>query len=121
LYRPSASWELLNTGNCGSPIETDAGWLVLTHGVGPMRSYAIGAILLDLNNPERVIGHLTEPLLEPDESERDGYVPNVLYTCGAMVQNDWLVMPYGFSDSGVAVAKIQLSQLLAALLAGGPC
>ncbi len=97
LYRPQAPWELLNTGNCGSPIETEAGWLVLTHGVGPMRTYAIGALLLDLDNPERIIGHLPEPLMEPDESERDGYVPNVLYTCGAIAHGEWLIMPYGFS------------------------
>jgi predicted GH43/DUF377 family glycosyl hydrolase len=117
LYHPQAYWELLQIGNCGSPIETDAGWLVLTHGVGPMRRYAIGALLLDLEDPRRVIGRLPTPLLEPEEDERDGYVPNVVYTCGALVHAEQLIMPYGFSDSGVKVAQVRLSDLLAALLA----
>jgi predicted GH43/DUF377 family glycosyl hydrolase len=118
LYRPQNPWELLQLGNCGSPIETEAGWLVLTHGVGPMRRYAIGAILLDLHDPRRVIGHLPRPLLEPDESEREGYVPNVLYTCGALVHADQLIVPYGFSDAGIAVAQLALSDLLEALRFG---
>ena len=84
LPLPSRPWELIQTGNCGSPVETDAGWLVLTHGVGPMREYAIGALLLDLEDPSRVLGALREPLLVPAEDERDGYVPNVVYSCGAM-------------------------------------
>jgi predicted GH43/DUF377 family glycosyl hydrolase len=116
LYRPQHPWELLQIGNCGSPIETDAGWLVLTHGVGPMRRYAIGALLLDLDDPQRVLGHLREPLIEPDADEREGYVPNVVYTCGAIVHADQLVVPYGFSDSGVAVARVALSELVEALL-----
>jgi predicted GH43/DUF377 family glycosyl hydrolase len=116
LYRPQSPWELLQIGNCGSPIETAAGWLVLTHGVGPMRRYAIGALLLDLEDPRRVLGFLSKPLLEPDESEREGYVPNVLYTCGALVHGDQLIIPYGFSDAGVAVAQLALSELLEALL-----
>jgi predicted GH43/DUF377 family glycosyl hydrolase len=116
LYRPQAPWELLQVGNCGSPIETDAGWLVLTHGVGPMRRYCMGALLLDIGNPGRVIGHLKEPLLEPDESEREGYVPNVLYSCGAIVHAGQLIVPYGFSDYGVAIARLPLSRLLEALL-----
>jgi predicted GH43/DUF377 family glycosyl hydrolase len=116
LYRPQHPWELLQVGNCGSPIETPAGWLVLTHGVGPMRRYAIGALLLDLENPARVIGHLSAPLIEPDESEREGYVPNVLYTCGALVHGGELVMPYGFSDSGVAFAHVPMADLLRTLL-----
>jgi predicted GH43/DUF377 family glycosyl hydrolase len=116
LYRPQHAWELLQIGNCGSPIETEAGWLVLTHGVGPMRRYAIGALLLDLNDPRRVIGHLPEPFLEPDEDEREGYVPNVVYTCGAIVHAKQLVVPYGFSDAGIAVAHVALSDLLEALL-----
>ena len=103
LYRPQHPWELLQIGNCGSPIETEAGWLVLTHGVGPMRRYTIGALLLDLDDPQRVIGHLREPLIEPDEDEREGYVPNVVYTCGAIVHGERLVVPYGFSDAGIAV------------------
>ena len=115
LSRPEHPWELLQIGNCGSPLETDAGWLVLTHGVGPMRRYAIGAMLLDLNEPEKVLGHLRLPLMEPDESERNGYVPNVLYTCGAIVHAGQLVVPYGFSDAGIAVAQLSLSDLLGAL------
>jgi predicted GH43/DUF377 family glycosyl hydrolase len=119
LYRPRHPWELLHIGNCGSPIETRAGWLVLTHGVGPMRRYAIGAMLLDLENPARVIGHLPTPLIEPDETEREGYVPNVVYTCGAIVHAEELVVPYGFSDSGVAIARVRLADLLEALLESG--
>jgi len=115
LYRPQHPWELLQIGNCGSPIETTAGWLVLTHGVGPMRRYAIGAILLELENPARVIAHLSVPLIEPDESEREGYVPNVVYTCGAMVHGGELVIPYGFSDAGIAIAQLPLEDLLGAL------
>ena len=117
LYRPQHAWELLQIGNCGSPIETEAGWLVLTHGVGPMRRYAIGALLLDLADPRHVIGHLPEPFIEPDEDEREGYVPNVVYTCGAIVHGKQLVVPYGFSDAGVAVAHVALSDLLEALSA----
>jgi predicted GH43/DUF377 family glycosyl hydrolase len=116
LYRPQSPWELLQIGNCGSPIETEHGWLVLTHGVGPMRRYAIGAVLLDLHDPRRVIGYLSSPLLEPDESEREGYVPNVVYTCGAIVHADKLIVPYGFSDAGIGIAQIGLSELLEALL-----
>jgi predicted GH43/DUF377 family glycosyl hydrolase len=116
LYRPQHAWELLQIGNCGSPIETDAGWLVLTHGVGPMRRYTIGAMLLDLADPRRVIAHLPEPFLEPAEDEREGYVPNVVYTCGAIVHGEQLVVPYGFSDAGIAVAQLPLADLLEALL-----
>ena len=116
LYRPQHPWELLQVGNCGSPIETPAGWLVLTHGVGPMRRYAIGAMLLDLEDPGRVIAHLSAPLIEPDESEREGYVPNVVYTCGAVVHEGELVVPYGFSDSGIAIAQVSMADLLDALL-----
>jgi predicted GH43/DUF377 family glycosyl hydrolase len=115
LYRPSAPWELLQIGNCGSPLETEAGWLVLTHGVGPMRTYALGAILLDLEDPGRVIGRLREPLLTPDASEREGYVPNVVYTCGGIIHADQLVIPYGFSDAGVGLARCALPELLAEL------
>ena len=116
LYRPQQPWELLQIGNCGAPIETESGWLVLTHGVGPMRRYAIGALLLDLQDPRHVIGWLSEPLIEPDESEREGYVPNVVYTCGAIVHAGHLVIPYGFSDAGIAVARLELADLLDALL-----
>jgi predicted GH43/DUF377 family glycosyl hydrolase len=112
VHRPTRPWELIQIGNCGSPVETDAGWLVLTHGVGPMRTYAIGAMLLDLADPTRVIGELAEPLLTPTETERDGYVPNVVYTCGALAHGDRLVVPYGCADSAIGVAVIDLPRLL---------
>jgi len=115
LHRPSRSWELLQIGNCGSPIETPAGWLVITHGVGPMRQYVIGALLLDLDDPRRVIGQLREPLLMPEGMEREGYVPNVLYSCGAMLHGNDLVLPYGLSDAAVGVAIISVADLLAEL------
>ena len=92
-------------GNCGSPLETPEGWLVLTHGVGPMRTYGIGAILLDLDDPRRVIGNLPYPFLVANEDEREGYVPNVVYSCGALVHGQTLVLPYGFSDSAVGFAE----------------
>jgi predicted GH43/DUF377 family glycosyl hydrolase len=120
LYQPSNPWELLVTGNCGSPLETEAGWLVLTHGAGPMRQYALGALLLDLEDPSKIIGRLREPFLVPDESEREGYVPNVVYTCGGLLHGDQLLLPYGFSDSGVAVATIPVRELLAELRSKGP-
>ncbi len=109
---PERPWELMNIGNCGSPLETEAGWLVITHGVGPMRQYSLGAILLDRYEPHRVIGHLREPLLTPDESERDGYVPNVVYSCGSMIHKGLLVLPYGFSDVGTRIALVPLAELL---------
>lgn len=120
LYRPQHPWELLQIGNCGAPIETEAGWLVLTHGVGAMRRYTIGALLLDLDDPTKVIGHLSEPLIEPDEREREGYVPNVVYTCGSIVHGGQLVIPYGFSDSGIAIAHVALGDLVDMLLRSGP-
>ena len=116
LCTPDRAWELIQIGNCGSPIETEAGWLVLTHGVGPMRRYAIGAMLLDLQNPSRVISHLPEPLMVPEPDEREGYVPNVLYSCGSMIHLDHLILPYGFSDAGIKIAQIQLPDLLDLLL-----
>jgi predicted GH43/DUF377 family glycosyl hydrolase len=115
LHRPRHPWELLQIGNCGSPIETEAGWLVITHGVGPMRRYAIGALLLDLDDPRRVIGELREPLLAPEATEREGYVPNVVYSCGALVHRGNLVLPYGLSDAAIGVAVISLPELLAEL------
>jgi len=111
LHRPHRPWELLQIGNCGSPIETAEGWLVVTHGVGPMRRYTIGALLLDLDDPRRVIGRLREPLLAPEGDEREGYVPNVVYSCGAMVNGNDLVLPYGLSDAAVGVAIIPLDGL----------
>ncbi len=115
LHRPARSWELLQIGNCGSPLETPAGWLVITHGVGPMRRYVLGALLLDLDDPRRVIGQLREPLLAPEGMEREGYVPNVVYSCGAMMNGDDLVLPYGLSDAAVGIAVISVPELLAEL------
>jgi predicted GH43/DUF377 family glycosyl hydrolase len=112
VQAPARPWELIQLGNCGSPIETAAGWLVFTHGVGPMREYAIGAILLDLDEPEHLIAALPEPLLIADESEREGYVPNVIYSCGSMLHGATVVLPYGCSDSSVRIATVNLSQLL---------
>lgn len=111
--QPIEAWETLQLGNCGPPIETDAGWLVLTHGVGPMRTYSIGAILLDLDDPTRVIGRLRRPLLTPSSDEQNGYVPNVVYSCGALVHADTLVIPYGICDSAIGVATVPLQALLA--------
>ena len=118
VQAPARPWELIQLGNCGSPIETPAGWLVFTHGVGPMREYAIGAVLLDLDEPERLVGALPEPLLVADESEREGYVPNVVYSCGAMVYGETVVLPYGCSDSSVRVAIVDLGALLDRLRPG---
>ena len=115
LCRPQMPWEFMQIGNCGSPIETDEGWLLLTHGVGPMRQYAIGAMLLDLDDPTRVIGHLSQPLLMPTEQERDGYVPNVVYSCGAMVHAGRLYIPYAMSDLATSFASVELDSLLARL------
>ena len=117
IQTPVRPWELTQLGNCGSPIETPAGWLVFTHGVGPMREYGIGAILLDPAEPDRLMGALAEPLLVAAESERTGYVPNVVYSCGAMLHNGKIVLPYGCSDSSVRIAIIDLSQLLERLMA----
>ena len=113
LQQPVGTWELLQTGNCGSPVETCDGWLVITHGVGPMREYALGALLLDLDDPTRVIGRLSEPLLAPTEDERDGYVPNVVYSCGSLAFGEVLLLPYGVSDSSVRFAFVDLPALLA--------
>ena len=113
LLKPSFPWELVQIGNCGSPIETEAGWLVLSHGVGPMRKYCIGAFLLDLEDPSKVIGRLREPLLKPDPNEREGYVPNVVYTCGALVHNGELIIPYGLADHATGFATVPLAEVLA--------
>lgn len=115
LRRPTEAWEAVKIGNCGSPIETAAGWLVLTHGVGPMRRYCIGALLLDLEDPSIVLGHLATPLIEPDEPLRNGYVPNVVYTCGGMLHNGRLILPYGLSDTSTTISTVDLAALLAAL------
>jgi predicted GH43/DUF377 family glycosyl hydrolase len=115
LLTPAQPWEFIKIGNCGSPIETEAGWLVLSHGVGPMRKYCLGAFLLDLKDPSRVIGRLREPLLSPNESEREGYVPNVVYTCGALLHGRELVIPYAMSDSASSFATVALDELLDAM------
>ena len=112
IQMPSRPWELIQLGNCGSPIETEAGWLVLTHGVGPLRRYAIGAILLERDDPSRLIGRLEEPLLAPADEEREGYVPNVVYSCGSMLHGGQLVLPYGFADQGIGVLTVALGDLL---------
>ena len=115
ILKPVFPWELVQLGNCGSPIETDAGWLVLSHGVGPMRKYCIGAFLLDREDPSQVIGRLREPLLKPNQKEREGYVPNVVYTCGALVHNGELIIPYGLADHATGFATVPLEEVLAAM------
>ena len=115
LLKPAFPWELVQLGNCGSPIETDAGWLVLSHGIGPMRQYSIGAFLLDRDDPSKVIGRLREPLLKPNQNEREGYVPNVVYTCGALVHNGELIIPYGLADHATGFATVPLAEVLAAM------
>ncbi len=117
IQRPGHPWECVKIGNCGSPIETKAGWLVITHGVGPMRKYCIGAMLLDLEDPSKVIGHLAEPLLKPEGNEREGYVPNVVYSCGAMIHQGRLILPYGLSDSAATIVTLDLDEVLTALKA----
>ncbi len=116
LQEPHEPWEFVKLGNCGSPIETEAGWLVLTHGVGPMRKYCIGATLLDLHDPTKIIGRLKEPLLGPDGNQREGYVPNVVYSCGSLVHNGQLILPYGISDTDSSIVRIELNELLAGLI-----
>ena len=119
LQRPHEPWEIVQLGNCGSPLETPAGWLVLTHGVGPIRGYSIGAILLDLDDPRKVIGRLHQPLLTPAAAERNGYVPNVVYSCGGLLHGNTLVLPYGSSDVAIRIALINLDELLRRLQGTG--
>ena len=116
LMRPAEIWESVKVGNCGSPIETAAGWLVITHGVGPMRKYCIGAVLLDLEDPTKVIGRLTEPIICPEGHEREGYVPNVVYSCGSLIHNDTLILPYAMSDKFTVIASVKLEEILASLV-----
>lgn len=115
IERPKYSWEFVQIGNCGSPIETEAGWLVITHGVGPMRRYCLGACLLKLDDPTVELGRLDEPLLIPNPDEREGYVPNVVYSCGSIINNGKLVIPYGLSDFSSSFATVDLEALLARL------
>ena len=116
LIAPKFPWELMQIGNCGSPIETPEGWLLLTHGVGPMRSYAIGAMLLDLDDPLKVLGHLHQPLLTPVGEEREGYVPNVVYTCGALAHRNLLFLPFAAADKATTMAVVELDKLIDRLL-----
>jgi predicted GH43/DUF377 family glycosyl hydrolase len=115
LQEPVHPLEYVQVGNCGSPVETSAGWLALFHGVGPMRRYSVWAELLDLDDPSQVIGRLGEPILTPDEHERDGYVPNVVYTCGSMLHGDTLIIPYGIADQRCRVATVSVPELLSRL------
>ncbi len=120
LQSPQFPWEFIQVGNCGSPIETDYGWLVITHGVGTMRKYVISAMLLDLNDPTKVIGQLTEPIISPNEEEREGYVPNVVYSCGSIINNDQLIIPYAMSDTASTYATVPLEELLRSLIPSDP-
>ncbi len=108
--------QFVQIGNCGSPLETPEGWLVLFHGVGPMRQYSVWAVLLDIDDPSKIIGQLKEPLLTPDEHERDGYVPNVVYTCGSMIHEDELIIPYAIADQRCSVASVSTRELLSRLM-----
>jgi predicted GH43/DUF377 family glycosyl hydrolase len=115
ILKPEFPWEFVQIGNCGSPIELDEGWLLMTHGVGPVRRYSIGAALLDKNDPSKVLARSREPLLRPEPSEREGYVPNVVYTCGAMRHNDQIILPYAVSDTFSNFATIKISALMQAM------
>jgi predicted GH43/DUF377 family glycosyl hydrolase len=117
ILKPRFPWELVQIGNCGSPIELDEGWLMLTHGVGPVRKYSIGAVLLDKHDPSKVLARAREPLLRPEPSEREGYVPNVVYTCGAMRHNDQIILPYAISDTYSNFATIKIAALMQSMSA----
>jgi predicted GH43/DUF377 family glycosyl hydrolase len=116
IAKPTYPWEFVQIGNCGSPIETEAGWLLLSHGVGPVRKYCLGAYLLDLEDPHKVIGRLKKPLLIPNENEREGYVPNVVYSCGAVVHNGHLIIPYAMSDYASTFATVPLEKVLSRMV-----
>ena len=120
LAGPNATWNLLQVGNCGSPLETPEGWLLLTHGVGPMRTYAIGAMLLDLDNPIRIRGRLRAPLLRAAPAEREGYVPNVVYTCGSMIHGGTLYIPFALADRSTTMCTVAVEELVRCLLDSGP-
>jgi predicted GH43/DUF377 family glycosyl hydrolase len=115
LLEPRYPWELIQIGNCGPPIEIDEGWLLLTHGVGAMRKYSIGAVLLDKNDPSKVLGRTSQPILSSVDEDREGYVPNVVYSCGGMRIGDDLFLPYGVADSSVAFAFLSIKELLASM------
>lgn len=114
-FGPEAGWDIVHTGNCGSPIETEAGWLVITHGVGPMRRYVLGAVLLDIDEPSKMLARLPDPLIEPEDDERFGYVPDVVYSCGSMTHAGNLVIPYGYADVGIRIAVTSLDEVLDAM------
>lgn len=116
IYEPRAGWEVVQVGNCGSPIETGEGWLVITHGVGPMRRYCLGAVLLDRKDPSQVLGRLPRPFLEPGEDEREGYVPNVVYSCGGSMHGDNLVLPFGVADHSISIAIVPVADLVGAMV-----
>ena len=116
FLQPKYPWEFVQIGNCGSPIELDEGWLLFTHGVGPVRKYAIGAVLLDKKDPSKVLARSREPLVRPDATEREGYVPNVVYTCGALCHGDRIILPYAVSDTFSNFATIKTRALLRALV-----
>ncbi|HXJ95485.1 MAG TPA: glycoside hydrolase family 130 protein [Terriglobia bacterium] len=120
LLKPAFPWEFIQLGNCGSPIEMEAGWLVVSHGVGPMRKYCISAFLLDRDDPTQVIGRLREPLIAPNENEREGYVPNVVYSCGSLLHGRRLIVPYGISDCATTFATLSIDEVLAAMESPGP-
>jgi predicted GH43/DUF377 family glycosyl hydrolase len=115
ILKPQFPWEFVRIGNCGSPIELDNGWLLLTHGIGPVRKYSIGAVLLDKRDPSKVLARSREPLVRPEPSEREGYVPNVVYTCGAMRLNDQIILPYAVSDTFSSFATIKIAALMQAM------
>jgi predicted GH43/DUF377 family glycosyl hydrolase len=112
ILKPRFPWEFVQIGNCGAPIELDEGWLLLTHGVGPVRRYSIGAVLLDKADPSRILARSSEPLVRPEPSNREGYVPNVVYTCGGMRHNDRIILPYAISDTYSSVATMKIAALL---------
>ena len=112
IIEPTEPWEFIQLGNCGSPVEIEQGWLLITHGVGPMRKYVLSASLLDKEDPSKIIGKLDRPLLSPLESERNGYVPNVVYSCGSLLFNKELYIPYAMSDYASSIASISVDKLL---------
>lgn len=118
IQEPEYPWEFVQLGNCGSPLETEEGWIVVIHGVGPMRQYSLGLVLLDLDDPTKVIGHLSEPVITANDKEREGYVPNVVYSCGSLIHNNEIVIPYGISDSATTFASVSLDEALEELKRG---
>jgi predicted GH43/DUF377 family glycosyl hydrolase len=115
LMEPNAGWEIIQIGNCGSPLEIAEGWLLLTHGVGVVRNYCIGAALLDRDDPSKVLGRMAEPLMAPGKEDRDGYVPNVLYSCGGIVRDRTLLLPYGVADNYAGFATVSVDEIVAAM------